>query len=746
MSNSTPIVSQQPEDTRQLVITDLRNSLAWMDLVLATLREGVLVVDENNKIIFANDAVATMLNKNRIFLLGAYPWDVLPISQNGNPCTKASYKTAINTKQIEALSGAYILTKHIPLFVWVDFAYIPKIKQYVIVVQDETQSKHAEDERVKLIREQVARSEAENAQKQLSFLADASKILTSSLDYETTLNNLSDIFVPQLADWCVVHILEQDNTIRRLATRYKDPKNAPLAKALETYYDRTSTTTVSAHFKSLWQKKKPVITTHIDDAWFQRAGRDPMHVSLLKRLAPTSHIFIPILIGNTLVGTISLMRMTTHEPYTKANAALAVELTHRASLAVLNAKLYQASQMEIVERKRTEERLNAQYIVTKALAESSTLNEAVPTILGTLCQCLGWDWGGLWNINSTEDTLYLGQYWQRHPKETHNFTQISKTIVLKKGQGLPGRVWKKGTYIFVSDIAKDPNYPRRDAAEKNGFHAAISFPIIHKNTVMGVLDFFSTTFAPPEQEIITMIGSIGIQIGQFIERISIEQRKDDYISIASHELKTPVTSIKAFTQILIAQSKKSNEIKNLPYFTRMDKQLDRLSDLVNDLLDVSKIQSGKLAIREEVFAIAELVHQTVTDMKTLHSTHTLSITGSTSKTVCADKDRIQQVLTNLLENAIKYSPTAKKVLVTMKDREAEVIISVTDYGIGITPENQEKIFDRFYRVKETNNTYQGQGLGLYIVSEIIKRHDGKIMIKSLPGKGSTFSFSLPTYP
>lgn len=226
----------------------------------------------------------------------------------------------------------------------------------------------------------------------------------------------------------------------------------------------------------------------------------------------------------------------------------------------------------------------------------------------------------------------------------------------------------------------------------------------------------------------------------------IERRKDDYLSIASHELKTPITSLKLYNELLQQKIAGLGNGEMVGFVERMDKQIDKLTKLVNDLLDVSRIQSGKLIYQPERFRITELIREVGDDLQKAMQQHKLIVKSSTQKTVVADKNRIGQVLINLIENAIKYSPKSDKVLIRAKDNATSVIVQVQDFGIGVPVAERQKIFERFYRVDaEERNIVSGQGLGLYIASEIIRRHGGKIWVSGEVNKGSTFSFTLPLH-
>ena len=223
-----------------------------------------------------------------------------------------------------------------------------------------------------------------------------------------------------------------------------------------------------------------------------------------------------------------------------------------------------------------------------------------------------------------------------------------------------------------------------------------------------------------------------------------EARKDEFISMASHELKTPLTSLKGFTNLLQRRLTKQGDKQALHFLARMEEQLDKLSKLVSDLLDVTKMQTGKLEFREERFFLNELVRETLENLQGTMETHHLQLEEVTDVQVLGDKDRLGQVLINLLTNAIKYSPEADTVIVRVSADEHNAIVSVQDFGIGIAETHQEKIFERFYQVNDdTEKTFPGLGIGLYISSQIVRGHHGRLWVESAKGAGATFYVSLP---
>lgn len=224
----------------------------------------------------------------------------------------------------------------------------------------------------------------------------------------------------------------------------------------------------------------------------------------------------------------------------------------------------------------------------------------------------------------------------------------------------------------------------------------------------------------------------------------LEERKDDFVNMASHELKTPITSIKIYLNSLQKQLNENGDPKSLSLVNRLHDQTQRLQKLVNDLLDVSRLQTGVLTIAKDEVKLHELVKEVVDILRTSTKHENIKIAKNDQILIYADKLRLYQVLTNVLSNAIKYTPESGKIVVSLKKNGKNALVTIKDSGIGIAKEEHRKIFQRLYRVgEEKERTFPGFGMGLYIVQEIIKKHRGKIWVESEKGKGTTFSISLP---
>jgi len=328
----------------------------------------------------------------------------------------------------------------------------------------------------------------------------------------------------------------------------------------------------------------------------------------------------------------------------------------------------------------------------------------------------------LWMSDENAQITYVNQIWidwTGYPFESH------------LGEG-----WLNA--VFQEDIEQAATKFLADCSDRK-YHES-QFRIKHTD---GTVRWIVCTGNPQYDNTGRFFGYIGACV-DITEQKQLQNQKDEFIGIASHELKTPVTSIKAYAQVLEAMFRKSGDDRKANMVVKMNNQIDRLTSLIGDLLDVTKIQSGRLQFNDTLFDFNQLMHDMVEDLQRTTEKHQIITELKTVGQVYADKDRISQVLTNLVTNAIKYSPDADKIIVKAEVADNQVMVCVQDFGIGISHDKKDKVFEQFYRVSgDKQHTFPGLGLGLYISSEIIKREGGRIWVNSVQGKGSTFCFSLP---
>lgn len=228
-------------------------------------------------------------------------------------------------------------------------------------------------------------------------------------------------------------------------------------------------------------------------------------------------------------------------------------------------------------------------------------------------------------------------------------------------------------------------------------------------------------------------------------RKEAERKKDEFISIASHELKTPMTSIKGYIQLLERSLDKNDKETIRARLHKVQNQIEKLNLLIADLLDISKIESGKLKFNKQYFSFDNLLEHLIEVMQQSNPQVKIVKKGSVDGNIFGDEMRIEQVIINFITNAIKYGPDGEEIHINSEIRDNELYFSVKDFGIGMSEEHQQKIFEKFYRIEETSERFQGLGIGLYICQEIIDRHKGKIGAHSVLGEGSEFYFQIPLY-
>ncbi|HEY0754906.1 MAG TPA: PAS domain S-box protein [Ktedonobacteraceae bacterium] len=542
-------------------------------------------------------------------------------------------------------------------------------------------------------------TERKRIEAQEHFFTRVSKVLSSTLDYQETLSNISRLIVPQLADWFAVDMINDQGQIEAVEIAHKDPEQVRWAHKLRELYPIDPTGSIGvARVISTGQAE---LYTDISDEMLVASTKSMEELALARQIGYSSLMLVPLVARGKTVGTVSFVATESGTKYDERDLALAEEVGRRAGMALDNARLYQ-------EARQSSEQLA---IILQGVADgiivyapdSSLIfaNEAAARMTGYA------------SVQIMLATPPLGM--------TDKFK-----IVDEQGQPL---AHDQLTHRRV--LAGEPEAQAIIGYNKAGIEQPEHWSLVKSRPVLD------------EDGEVAMVVTITHDI---TERMIAERRKDEFISMASHELKTPVTSLKGFTNVLQRRLTKQEDTQGLYYLTRMNAQFDKLTTLINDLLDISRMQSGKLAFRPEDLDLDTLIEETVENMQAATTTHQLLIEGSTGAWVHGDKERLGQVYINLLTNAIKYSPEAQKVVICLEpDREQKrAIISIKDFGIGIDQSYHEQIFERFYQVTDPEErTYPGLGIGLYISSEIVVRHHGQMWVKSAKGEGATFFVALP---
>jgi signal transduction histidine kinase len=399
--------------------------------------------------------------------------------------------------------------------------------------------------------------------------------------------------------------------------------------------------------------------------------------------------------------------------------------------------------LDIHERKEMEKELEKKVTIrTKELLEKNRqLNEAQQ-----IAKLGNWEWDFVNNTVTWSDEMYriYGYNGETFPV---TFEKATERMLPEDAKATSERVRK-----YAADAIRNYNLTGNLEYENPVFEYTILLPDGSKKILRGVGKIIMEENGTASKMVGT-VQDVTEQLRQVKELKAAQESdklKSDFIKMASHELKTPVTSIKGFVQLLSTMINEADE-KDLPplmiksSLVSIERQVNRLTRLMSELLDLSRLESGLFELNREVHSLNELMIDIVQDVLYTGPKQHINLYHEFECKISCDKDRLSQAVMNLLMNAIKYSPDADKVDVTIfKHSENVVGISIQDYGIGIDKKDHEKIFERFYRVQgKTELTYQGFGIGLYIAREIIQMHEGNIEVKSEKGKGSTFTFMIP---
>ncbi|HSQ77670.1 MAG TPA: ATP-binding protein, partial [Nitrospirota bacterium] len=421
---------------------------------------------------------------------------------------------------------------------------------------------------------------------------------------------------------------------------------------------------------------------------------------------------------------------------------------------------------DITERKEVERRLAVQYAVIEILAKSASPTEATPEILRSICEHVGWEMGEVWLVDAGYPALRLGGLWHVPFLNFREFIEFSRKTVFERGVGLPGRVWENGRPAWISDVTADQNFPRTAAAVKAGLHAGFAFPIRSEGAVTGVMAFFSRSVQTPDDDLLKMFVALGSQIGDFLTRKKAEEAQVHYsselersnkelqmfASIASHDLQEPLRVVSGFAQLLEQRYKGKLDKNADDFIGYMVDGAERMQQLIRDLLDYSRVTT-----RGKPFQPANCdtaMQKALMNLKTAVEESNAVITADPLPVVKADESQLVHLFQNLIGNAVKYRKkdepprihiSAKKIADSAPAQSAMRagwLFSVQDNGIGIEPQYFDRIFQVFQRLHKREE-YKGTGIGLAICKKIVERHGGSIWVKSEPGKGSTFFFTMP---
>ena len=623
------------------------------------------------------------------------------------------------------------------------------------VVLDITDRKQSEAKRIQLIQEQTARLEAEADQQRAAFLAQVSATLASSLDYESTLTSVANLVVPYFADWCSVNLLQDNQAINQVAVAHRDPEKVKLAWELYQRYPRDFD--VSEGVAKVLRTGLAEMVTEISDAALAAAIQDPEHLRILRELGLKSCMILPLMARERIFGAISFVTAESERRYSMADLSLAQDVAHRAAIAIDNARLYQEAQQAQTTAERALERIARLQSITAALSESLTPAQVSEVIVEQNMAALGASSAlvALLNENKTELEIVRAVGYNQDLLDTWRHFAIDSPFPLAEAVRTGQPIWAQARQ---NQIARYPHLAEIYA--QYDIDPWIFIPLMVEGWAVGgiTLGFAQPQLLSGEDQ--AFILAVAQQCAQAIARAhlyeaertarnaaeSANRIKDEFLAVLSHELRTPLNPILGWTKLM--RTRKLDQLTSARALETIERNAKLQTQLIEDLLDVSRILQGKLNLNFypiNLVSVIEAAIETVRLSAQAKSIEIQTILESDVGQVLGDTNRLQQVIWNILSNAIKFTPTGGQVKIKLEQVGLQVKICITDTGKGIVPEFLAYVFDYFRQADSaTTRKFGGLGLGLAIVRHLVELHGGTVQAESLgEGQGATFTVILP---
>ena len=504
-------------------------------------------------------------------------------------------------------------------------------------------------------------------------------------------------------------------------------------------------------------------TIHIEDIVAEFARGDYLESRALQESTGFRTVLVvPLVREDEAIGAIVIRRPTV-QPFTAKQIELVKTFADQAVIAIENVRLFQELQARTSELTRSVDELQALAEVGRALSSTLDLPTVLDTILSRANVLAGADGGAIYEFASE-----AGRFDLLRASDTFDaaFVAVLRATPLVFGEGVVGRAAELREPVQILDIADTTVYTSRvrDAVLAAGYRALLAVPLLSEDEVVGALVVNRRTpgvFEPRVVEVLRTFGTqsaLAIQNARLFREIEAKSRqleaanrhKDEFLASMSHELRTPLNAVIGFSEVLLEKMFGDVNSKQEEYLHDILASGRHLLSLINDILDLAKIEAGRMELDVEEFDVAQAIDNAVVLVRERATRKSLTVDTSLDPKLGmlnGDQRKIKQVLLNLLSNAVKFTPEGGRVEVRAHRFDGRVEISVSDTGIGIAAEDHETVFEEFRQVgTDYAKKHEGTGLGLTLSRKFVELHGGRIWVKSAPGEGSTFAFTLPERP
>jgi len=494
-------------------------------------------------------------------------------------------------------------------------------------------------------------------------------------------------------------------------------------------------------------------TIHVHDV-----RSDPEYTYGGSRVDPYRTVLaVPMLGADELLGVIVIYR---HEvrPFTDNQIALVETFADQAVIAIKNVRLLTELEARTRDLTKSVGELRALGEVGRAVSSTLNLETVLATIVARATELAGLDGGSMWEYDDAREEFRL--------RATHGMpdelVDALRAAPIRKGEGALGRLAVTGEPVEIFDIANEPSYPSRlrGVLTRHGYRSVLAVPLLREDQLLGALAVNRNGpggFAPEIVELMRTFATqsaLAIQNARLFREIEQKSReleaasrhKSEFLANMSHELRTPLNAIIGFSEVLAEQLFGPVNEKQADYLNDILESGRHLLSLINDILDLSKIEAGRMELEASEFDLPRAIENALILVRERASRHGIELVHDVDAglgAIRADERKVKQVLLNLLTNALKFTPDGGRVEVRARAFDGSAEISVADTGIGIAAEDQAAVFEEFRQVGTESKKVEGTGLGLAISRKFIELHGGRIGVTSEPGRGSTFAFTLP---
>ncbi|MCC5635426.1 PAS domain S-box protein [Nostoc sp. CHAB 5844] len=600
-------------------------------------------------------------------------------------------------------------------------------------------------------------SDRKQAQLAQTFLVEASSLLAASLDYQVTLNNVANLVVPTLADWCVIDVVGENYDIQQIAMICSNPAKTEILTQLRRRYPPKYEN--NSPFRETLLRGQPVFYPQLPYQILAQMAQDEEHLQLLQSLAMGSLMIIPLHLRGQIFGVISLVRSESSPAYNSADLALAEDLARRAATAIDNAKLYQKTQQAKQDAELAVSRTVRLQRITAALSEAITPQQVAEVVVNQGISALGASAGSVAllaehgsYLNVVQATGYpqsVLEAWESFP--------VTAAVPLAEAVRTGKPMFLESTAAFAA------SYPHlAEVPSVTGNCAFACIPLILEKQIIGVLGLsFATAqiFSDADRGFMLTLGQ---QCTQAIARAQLYEAerharseaetanriKDEFLAVLSHELRTPLNPILGWAKLL--RTRKNDEATVVRALETIERNAKLQAQLIEDLLDVSRILRGKLSLHIRIVDLKSTITAALETVRLAAEAKSIQLQTALPNhnlEVMGDGDRLQQIIWNLVSNAVKFTPPAGRVEVRLEQVGFEAQIQVIDNGKGITPEFLPYVFEYFRQADgKTTRVFGGLGLGLAIVRHLVELHGGTVGAASPgEGQGATFTVRLPLH-